>query len=247
MKPSDGDRLKDLDPEFARLVSALRGGGPSKEALSRTMDAVDSVAAEAPAASGMRPRRSTAIALGAGAAALVLAATAYDWSHGAATSPAETAAIATPAAHDDAPLSEVPTASVRVEDLPPARAEEPVPSPAAQTKVASAQKPAPSSTARPAPTAAPAADDFRDELALVERVRTQLSSGDNVGCLRSIDQYGQRFHDGAFVPEVEVMRVEALAASGDRERARAFGGKFLTEHPTSPYAGRVRSVLEKSK
>jgi hypothetical protein len=49
------------------------------------------------------------------------------------------------------------------------------------------------------------------------------------------------------VPEVEVMRVEALALSGAGERAQTFGKRFLAEHPTSPYAGRVRSVLEKTK
>ena len=37
MKPLDDERLEEVDPEFARLVSALRKGGPSKDALSRTL------------------------------------------------------------------------------------------------------------------------------------------------------------------------------------------------------------------
>jgi len=248
MKSSDGDRLTDADPEFAKLVSALRSRGPSNEALARTLVAVDSAATGAPAARFAPRTGKVAVVLGAGVVALVLAgAAAYDWSRGPAGAPATTAKGAAAPAREEAAPANVPTASVRVDDLPPAPIPvEPASPPGPQTKAAGTPKPAASIT-RPAPGSAPAGDDFRDELALVERVRKQLSSGDDEACLRSIDQYSRRFHDGAFVQEVEVMRVEALAASGDRERARAFGGKFLSEHPTSPYAGRVRSVLEKLK
>lgn len=250
MKPSDGDRLSDVDPEFARLVSALRKGAPSEDALARTLGAVNAVAAEAPAPrSGSRPVKATTVALGAGALALVLAATGYEWSRDATPRPAPAAPTVAAPAHEPFVPSEVPTASVRVEDLPPAAPPPEPPAPSTpQARASSAQKPAPSiALARPSSTDAPAVDDFRDELALVERVRTQLSRGDNDACLRSIDQYGRRFSGGAFVQEVAVMRIEALAASGDRERARAFAANFLSEHPTSPYAGRVRSVLENNK
>ena len=39
------------------------------------------------------------------------------------------------------------------------------------------------------------------------------------------------------------MRIEALATSGTRDAARAAGRRFLSQHPTSPYVDRVRSVL----
>ena len=255
MKPEGGDRLRDGDPEFARLVSALRNAGPSRDSLARTLAAVEGAATEPslPPASGSRPARTATIALGAGAVALVLAAAAgYEWRGSSASAPeAPPAAVTSLAsARDEVAPSDVPTSSVRVEDLPPAPAAAPGSPVATQARPLAGPKMAPSVALAPPPSTnapAPSADDFRDELALVERVRTQLSSGDHEACLRSIDQYGARFHGGAFVQEVEVMRIEALAASGDRGRARTFGGKFLSEHPTSPYAGRVRSVLENSK
>ena len=250
MKLSDGERLRDVDPEFAKLVSALRDGTPSKDLLARTLGTVHAVAAETPApppASSRVVKKST-LALGAGAIALVLAATGYEWSRDTKNTPVHAAPVEAAPGPEASSPPEMPTASVRVEDLPPAPPPPP-PTPTPLAKASAAQKGSSSiALAAPASTEAPApsVDDFRDELALVERVRTQLSHGENEACLRSIDQYGRRFSGGAFVHEVEVMRVEALAASGDRERARAFGGKFLSEHPTSPYAGRVRSVLEKS-
>ena len=252
MKPSDSERLSDVDPEFARLVSALRSGGPSKDAIARTLDAVGSVATGAPVTKPIdsRPAKSAALAVGAGAIALIVAAAGYEWSVGTTVAPAATSPVVVAPVHEEAAPPEVPAASMRVEDLPPAATPEPEPLPSSAPRASSANTQKPSApAARPAPPAAPSAavDDFRDELALVERVRTQLSSGETEACLRSIDQYAQRFNGGAFVQEVEVMRVEALAASGDGERARSFGGKFLSEHPTSPYTGRVRSVLEKSR
>ena len=257
MNPEGGDRLRDVDPEFGRLVSALRTGRPSKDALARTLAAVGSATTEAVAApeAGGRAAKSATIAIGAGVMALIVAAGAgYEWTRSDASAPSATAPVATspaPARQDPAPV-DVPTSSVRVEDLPPvpAPAPEPVAPAAAPARAIAGPKGAPSAAPVAAASNEPApagGDDFRDELALVERVRTQLSSGDHEACLRSIDRYNARFQHGAFVQEVEVMRIEALASSGDRERARAFGGKFLSDHPTSPYAGRVRSVLERSK
>ena len=40
-----------------------------------------------------------------------------------------------------------------------------------------------------------------------------------------------------------MLRIEALAASGDDDRARAEAKAFLAAYPTSPEARRVRSVL----
>jgi hypothetical protein len=45
------------------------------------------------------------------------------------------------------------------------------------------------------------------------------------------------------VEEVEVMRIEALAMSGDRAQARARGVRFLERYRETPYAERVRRVL----
>lgn len=250
MNPSDGKRLEDIDPEVAKLFGALRSGGPSKEALTRTLGAVESAASAAQPGATSRPVKASSVALwvGAGALALVTTVAGYEWTRdgkdvGGVSPPSSSAP-----AHEEPNTTEPPTSSVRVEDLPPAPAPssevEPPAKPLAATRSAPSAAPAapPSTVER-----APSADDFRDELALVERIRTQLSRGDTEACLRSVDQYEARFASGAFVQEVEVMRVEALATSGEGDRARTFGQRFLSEHPKSPYAGRVRSVLDKTK
>jgi hypothetical protein len=38
-----------------------------------------------------------------------------------------------------------------------------------------------------------------------------------------------------------VLRVEALAELGDRESARRLARRFLSDHPNTPYARRLRS------
>lgn len=250
MNPSDGKRLEDIDPEVAKLFGALRTGGPSKEALARTLGAVESGASAAPPGAASRPVKASSVALwvGAGALALVTAVAGYEWTHDGKDAGVVPPPSSAAPALDVPSTTEQPTSSVRVEDLPPAPAppsgDEPPAKPLAAPRIAPSTAPAapPSTVER-----APSADEFRDELALVERIRTQLSRGDTEACLRSIDQYEARFASGAFVQEVEVMRVEALATSGDGDRARTFGQRFLSEHPKSPYAGRVRSVLEKTK
>jgi hypothetical protein len=257
--PNEHERLKDVDPEFARLVSALRAGGPSKDALAKTVGVVESIAKAYPVpaqtSSRAAARASLASWIGAGVGILVLSAAGYEWSrsrgHAGESSMPSVSAPAPVEARDHAESAgseDLPT--VHVEDLPPA---ERAVLPSAATGVsktvpaAKVQPSAGTASAPPSEPERPRESDFRDELALVERVRTQLSRGETEACLRTIDQYRERFGGGAFVQEVEVMRVEALATSGDKERAQAVGRRFLSQYPGSPYAERVRSVLEKTK
>jgi hypothetical protein len=277
--PSDYERLADVDPEFARLVSALRTAGPSKDAMERTLGAVAGVASE-PAGLGQRSRsepqpaspKSTSLVkwVGVGVAVLALSAAGRAWMQSddgsGAKTPSTSNVVAAGTEHTAGPTVstvDVPTSTVRVEDLPTAQV--PPPSVAARPPApAKAQRsferdavptstPAPSAPdgtsleTKPGTTESGSRDAFREELALVERIRMQLSRGETDACLRSIDLYNERFRGGAFVQEVEVMRVEALANSGDRARARGFGERFFAEHPKSPYVERVRSVLEKTK
>jgi hypothetical protein len=43
--------------------------------------------------------------------------------------------------------------------------------------------------------------------------------------------------------EATVLRIEALAASGNQEAARKAGRAFLARHPKGPYAQRVSSLI----
>ncbi|MBX3225588.1 MAG: hypothetical protein KF795_34095, partial [Labilithrix sp.] len=182
----------------------------------------------------------------AGAALLALSMAALQWIGGEARAPVSEATAspstsAAPAevgpAHAESRGAE--TASIRVEDLPPAtstarREAPPAATPERDASTASAPRPA---------------DSFREELALVERARAELSRGDASACLRTVDAYGAYVgpNGGVFTQEVEVMRIEALTRSGERRAAQEHGRRFLVDHPASPYAERVRSVLDKTE
>lgn len=240
MKP--GERLRDVDPEFARLVLALKGGEPQRRSVDKTLSALAAGAAVSPLSAPLAPRpiRRTWAWVGFGVTVLALTSAGYEWSRDDAA--ASSAAVAPTVRSEDrlvvvaaeAPAVEPPAVSVRVEDLPPAPVVPAKPKPLAAPSATGMEK-------------APAVDSFRDELALVERIRRQLSRGEAEACLQSIDAYGKEHREGAFVQEVAAMRVEALAAAGKSAEAGAAGRQFLSQYPTSPYAGRVRSVLDRSK
>jgi hypothetical protein len=64
--------------------------------------------------------------------------------------------------------------------------------------------------------------------------------------MRTVARYDERFHAGIFALEIEVLRIEALAASGDRAQARSRAATFLAANAKSPYAERVRSLIERT-
>ena len=146
------------------------------------------------------------------------------------TSPPAPASESTAAAREteESPAAAMP--SIDVADLPSA---------------ARGASSAPVRRAEPAPTAngAPASVTTADELAAVERVRTQLAGGDAKGARRDIAGYRATFVRGRFVEEIDALEVEALAAEGSRAEAKAKAGEFEARYPTSPYVRRVRSVV----
>lgn len=147
-------------------------------------------------------------------------------------SPAVVAATAAPSA----PAPEPAPAALRIEDLPSVAASA---EPAAPSVAVRAPKQA-ASTA----SAAASASTFREELALVQSARASLKGGETESCLRTLDHYDRRYH-GVFVDEVAVIRIEALLARGERDRARTTAESFLAKHPDSPYENRIRSLLSK--
>jgi hypothetical protein len=129
---------------------------------------------------------------------------------------------------------------VRVDDLPSVAATEKPP--ARPTSVAP-REPAAASTREAEDDTRGAPGSLRDELALVEAARASLTRSDAKECVRILDVYARRFGGGVLAHEVAAMRIEALVARGERERARALGEAFLASSPSSPYASRIRSIL----
>lgn len=232
------ERLFESDPDLARIRAMIDRDGPPAGALDRAAArilAVDSASAAAGGTSSFK------LWLVVGLGVLGVVATgiasvsqmprneqAAAPTFGAGSLSASPAVIAlapeeprsAPNEANTLPGDQQPT--VRVEDLPRA-----VPTTAAPSK-------------------APAADPFLEELALVERARAALANGRGRECLEAVRAYEKRFAKGVFAEEVDVMRIEALAISGDRAQARARGERFLATHGETPYVERVRRVLDQA-
>jgi hypothetical protein len=133
-----------------------------------------------------------------------------------------------PAAHDDpaAPTIAATAAPTNAPTIAP-------------TIIATVAPRASSSTATPASSA----PSLEEQIAAMDRARAALASGDTAGALRGLDAYDRDFPRGAFSQEATVMRIEALARSGNRARARTLADRFLAANPKSPYARRIHAVL----
>ena len=257
MKDSNPPRLGDACSEGQLLRDVLRIAKEETMSAPRVtqtlarfeaskLEGARQVAAAAKPASS---RRSTFhVGLGASLAIVCAISVGLYVRDGGSSAPVHSSGAVAPlaeAAPSPAPLAEA-TASMRVEDLPvaPPPMVRPTDERGANVRVASASS-APSSVTSTADRSAKvsAASSFQEQLALLEAARSALARGDSEGCLRTLDRYDERFRNGLFSDEIAVMRIEALAARGDRARARALGDAFLARSPDSAYASRVRSIL----
>ena len=97
---------------------------------------------------------------------------------------------------------------------------------------------------RPLPSApAPAVDALAEEARLVARVRRLLRAGEAARALHLLRGSAAHFRRGGLAEERTVLEVEALARLGRRHEAEAVAEDLLREHPRSPHASRVRSVI----
>lgn len=101
-------------------------------------------------------------------------------------------------------------------------------------------------TGTAAPSAEPAAQDVSKELALLDRARKALGTGDASAALAALAKHDRRFPHGELGLEAELLRVEALEASGDNAAAAHRARAFLAAHPHSPYTARVKTLLAKA-
>lgn len=242
----DPERLKSQGQDAARLIEAMRRERPSDDQMQRALSLANDVASM-PAASSVRwfARSSTWLGLSLAGTVLVgVVATSGSWfsREPKANRPTTPSSVTAPVDRAETRpalvVHEMPAeATVRVDDLPSA----PPPNQArkaAPAKTAAAEAPAPASVST---------TNFDDELALASSARSALGKGDPAACLDAVSQYRTKFPNGVFAQEVAVIRIEALAASGSNDLARTEAERFLASNQASPYAGRVRTVLEKTK
>jgi hypothetical protein len=87
----------------------------------------------------------------------------------------------------------------------------------------------------------PAAPALSAELGALDAARSKLASGDAAGALTALDAYARNFPHGKLGLEAEVVRIDALAKSGQTVAARKRAEAFMKRHPDSVLASRVRA------
>lgn len=123
----------------------------------------------------------------------------------------------------------------------------PTPSAATASSEREAKPPAAAPKARPElPRTLPAkssSNTLANELKAIDAARQALASRDAHGALRQLEQYRRNYPRGNLRTEAAVLRIEALAARGDRASAARLARAFLESQPKSPYTRRMQSLL----
>ncbi len=138
-----------------------------------------------------------------------------------------------PAAATVASATAVPIASVLQE--PPVV----LPSSSARTETRTA---IPSTTVTPLPAHA---SQLREESLAVMAARQALRANDAGKALHLLEQARQRFSKGVLLEEREALTIEALARTGQSERASARAQAFVNRYPRSPHAADVQRFITK--
>jgi hypothetical protein len=112
---------------------------------------------------------------------------------------------------------------------PPTASPSPVPAPITKHVAVATASPAPSLTR---------------ELALLDEARSAISAAAPAKALAALDRYDAECAGGAMTLEARVLRIEAIAASGDSARASAMAKKFLADHPGTQYAARLNKHVK---
>lgn len=126
----------------------------------------------------------------------------------------------------------IPAAPIQSSPVEPAGAEVTAPPPAPRAlRPGSGRAPAKPASSPP----------LSAELTALDAARTSLSHSDPAAALVALDAYARNFPHGRLKIEAEVLRIGALAKSGQSEAARTRAEAFLRVHPDSVLASRVRS------
>jgi hypothetical protein len=123
----------------------------------------------------------------------------------------------------------------------PARANESLPNasdPAAAEPAVNGASGAARVESKPPPASALAA-----ELSALDTVRSALAAGNPAAALSGLDAYAHNFPHGKLSLEAEVLRIDALAKSGQAAAAQKRAQAFMKRHPDSMLASRVRAYV----
>jgi TolA-binding protein len=112
--------------------------------------------------------------------------------------------------------------------------------PEVRTAGPTTRKAPPTGTATSAPSPRP---QLSAEVAALDKAQRALRAGDGDGATRALNRYEQQFGKGRLADEAQVLQIETLALHGNKAAARARALSFLANHPNSPYASRLRTLV----
>jgi hypothetical protein len=252
MSPPDIRRLSEeggSDLELALLRSA-RDDGPAPHARRRTLIALGLGGTLMATSTTTAAASTTGLALlkwlGVAAVGSALVAGGYQ----AGTTSNEQAAAPAPTVVRGAAQKTAHAAQIVGVKIVQDKAEQAEPEPIAQVEPPAAP---PEEVAPPpekkkktaAAPAKPAADGLVEEIAALDRANQALKD-DPDKALAQLDKHKKKFGSGTLGPEADVLRIEALAAKND-PRAVTLAREFLSKHPQSPMASRVRTILQQQQ
>lgn len=109
--------------------------------------------------------------------------------------------------------------------------------PAAATHVAERSAP-------PVASSSPKESHLAEERALLEMGRTALARGQVEAALAAARSHERTYPRGKLGEEREVLLVQALAASGQKDAARDRAERFVHAHPSSIFVPAIRAAVE---
>jgi hypothetical protein len=231
------------------LLSAGRDEWPSDEAMSRTLAAVGAGAAVVTVATGVAGASASASTLVKGGATFVTFGSVMKWLGVGAVSGVVVAGVAHEVTAPPEPAMIAPPRAVV--SPAPQRATKPLGEIAKPEPVVApeptVESPKPAVTAHPTPKeedTALARAPLAAEVALVDRARAALSSGNAARALEELRGYETTFSDPRLQPEVLYLRMEAHLALGNTARAKATAEQSLKQFPKGPHVSRARAVVD---
>ena len=100
----------------------------------------------------------------------------------------------------------------------------------------------PEAVAEPEPSEAPKAQSIAGEIAEIDRIRGRLRDGQAAGALSDLERYFRSSPTRVLQTEASLLRIDALVALGERQRASTLAREFIARQPTSRYAERLRQL-----
>jgi len=87
------------------------------------------------------------------------------------------------------------------------------------------------------------AHDLKAEIELLDQARAAIHAGSPGQALSLLALYRGRHPHGALRQEADVVRIQALARSGNFDAAKSLARAFIAKHPNSPHVLRLRRLL----